>query len=143
MLQQFLLAGFILTADQVTKVMVARRLAVGEAVPVGPGVRIRHVVARFPKRGLVHNGIALFLLWSVAVGGIVLAAHWGYVFERPAAQMGLSAALAGAASNLHDRLRNGVVIDFVELGWWPIFNLADVAITLGVMAAILFISGGL
>src|SRR6266436_5789200 len=114
MLQQFLLAGFILTADQVTKVMVARRLAVGEAVPVGPGVRIRHVVARFPKRGLVHNGIALFLLWSAAV--------------------------AGAASNLHDRLRNGVVIDFVELGWWPIFNLADVAITLGVMAAILFIS---
>jgi hypothetical protein len=43
---------------------------------------------------------------------------------------GAGAALAGSGSNLYDRLR-GAVIDFVDAGWWPIFNLADLAITWG------------
>jgi signal peptidase II len=131
MIWKFLFAAVILAADRVTKAAVAKRLAAGESVPAAPGVRIRHVAARFRKRGLTHNGIALLLLWTVALGSIAL-------FHRPVAQMGLSAALAGAASNLYDRLRDRAVIDFVELGWWPVFNLSYVAITLGVMTVILF-----
>jgi signal peptidase II len=136
MIRKFLFAALILVADQVTKTAVARRLAAGESFPVAPGVRIRYAARRFQERGLVDEGIALPVLWGAALGGIVLAAHSGYCFQRPAAQMGLSAALAGAASNLYDRVKRGIVIDFVELGWWPIFNLADVAITLGVLLAI-------
>ena len=56
--------------------------------------------------------------------------------QHPAAQAGLGAALGGAAGNVYDRLRRGVVIDFVDLGWWPAFNLADAAITLGALTAL-------
>jgi len=53
--------------------------------------------------------------------------------------VGLGAALGGAASNLYDRLRRGAVIDFLDVGWWPVFNLADVAITLGTITALWFL----
>ena len=81
----------------------------------------------------------LLLHWGIALAGIVLATRSGYLFQQPAAQWGLGAALAGAASNLYDRLRRGAVIDFLHLSWWPAFNLADVAITLGAVAAIWFV----
>jgi signal peptidase II len=137
--QQFVFAGFVLTADQVTKACVASCLRAGQSVPIGSRVRIRCVVKRFHGHGLMNNRIVLLLLWGAALGAVFLATSSGYVFQRPAAQIGLAAAVAGAASNLYDRLRHGAVIDFVDLGGWPIFNLADVAITLGVMAAIWFI----
>jgi signal peptidase II len=53
--------------------------------------------------------------------------------------MGLAAAFAGSASNLYDRLQNGVVIDFLDLGWWPASNVADVALVLGVAVALRFL----
>ena len=63
----------------------------------------------------------------------------GRVFQHTTAHMALSAALAGAASNLYDRVGRGAVVDFVDLGWWPIFNVADVAITFGVLVAFWFL----
>jgi signal peptidase II len=45
-------------------------------------------------------------------------------------------ALGGATSNLLDRVGRGAVIDFIALGWWPAFNLADVAIVIGVVVAV-------
>jgi Signal peptidase (SPase) II len=49
------------------------------------------------------------------------------------------AALAGSGSNLYDRLRHGAVIDFLDLGWWPASNLADIAIVLGVIVSLRFL----
>jgi signal peptidase II len=77
--------------------------------------------------------------WWAALGGILLAIQSGWFFQQPAAQAGLGVALGGAGSNLCDRLRYGEVVDFLDLGWWPVFNLADVAITVGVIAALWFI----
>jgi signal peptidase II len=48
-------------------------------------------------------------------------------------------ALGGAVSNIYDQLSRGAVLDFLDLGWWPVFNLADVAITLGVATASWFL----
>ena len=47
--------------------------------------------------------------------------------------MGLGLALGGAGSNVLDQLRRGAVVDFLDLGWWPVFNLADAAIVAGVI----------
>ena len=49
---------------------------------------------------------------------------------RNAAAIG--AALGGAAGNIADRLRLGAIVDFIAIGRWPLFNLADVAIVMGV-----------
>ena len=137
--QPFLFAGFVLVADQVTKAMVASRLGTRQPVPLGPCLRIRLTVKRFPSYGPMHTRTAVLLLWGAVLAVVVLGVRSGYLFQRPAAQMALGGALAGAASNLYDRLRRGAVVDFLDLGWWPSFNLADVAITLGVVVAIWFI----
>jgi signal peptidase II len=138
-IQQFLLTGCVFAADQVTKAIVTSRLRAGESIPVGLGVRIQHMVARFRGVGIMHSRMVLLLLWLAALGGMVVATQSGYFFQQPAAQTGLAVAVAGAAGNLCDRLWRGGVIDFLDLGWWPVFNLADVAITLGAAVAIWFI----
>ena len=106
------------------------------AVSVGSIVRIRH--AR-NTRGLYSNDrvrIALVLLWLAAlVSGIVLH-RAGAQLQTHTAMMGLGAALGGAAGNLYDILRRRCVVDFIDLGWWPVFNLADVAIVCGLVLAL-------
>ncbi len=50
--------------------------------------------------------------------------------------LGIGCALGGAAGNLLDILRRQHVVDFIDLGWWPVFNLADVAIVGGLLLAL-------
>ncbi len=130
-------ASLVLLVDQLTKALVAWRLAVGQAVRVGWGLKIRHVANIGRGHWLLYNRTVLVLLWPLALGGLIFVTQHGY-FQHPAAQVGLGAALGGAASNLCDRLRCRAVIDFVDLGWWPVFNIADVAVTLGAIAALCF-----
>jgi len=137
--QPLLFAAFVLVADQVTKAMVASRLVTRPLAPLGPCLRIRLTVTRFPSYGSMHSRTAAMLLWGAVLAVVVLGVRSGYLFQRPAAQMALGAALAGALSNLYDRMRRGAVVDFLDLGWWPSFNLADIGITLGVVVAIWFI----
>ena len=136
--EQFLLAGFTLAADRVSKAW-AGRLRAGEVVAMGSWLRIRLVMTRFPHRGLTGSRLLLVLLWLVALGGFVLAVRTGHFFQTPTAQMGLGAALAGSASNLYDRLERGAIVDFLDVGWWPVFNIADVAITLGIAVGLWFL----
>ena len=138
-LKLLLPAILVLLVDQLTKTLVARCLAEGQSVFVGPCVQIRHVANAGGRQWFVRNPPALLLLWGSALVSIILVVQQAYFFRHAAAQIGLGAALGGAASNLYDRLRRGVVIDFLRVGWWPVFNLADVAITLGAIGALWFI----
>jgi signal peptidase II len=79
---------------------------------------------------------ALVALWGLAAAFVVLASLPGLPFAEPLARAGLAGALGGAAGNLVDRIRRGVVVDFVALGPWPPFNLADTAIVTGVGLAL-------
>jgi signal peptidase II len=81
----------------------------------------------------------LLLVWIAAAAVLALAAHSGMFFRFPAAQMGLAAALAGSGSNLYDRVRRGTTVDFLEFGWWPTSNLADIALVGGAIVALCFL----
>jgi signal peptidase II len=59
----------------------------------------------------------------------------GSWFHSRAALIGLGLAFGGAAGNLLDVLRLRAIIDFIDLRWWPVFNLADVAIVVGLATA--------
>jgi signal peptidase II len=96
-----------------------------------------HVV--FTRRPLLAHGVSLrseVALWLAAAACAV-----GALLFAPALQhnifvaAGVAAALAGALGNLADRLIHGAVVDFVSLGRWPAFNLADVAIVGGAAMA--------
>jgi signal peptidase II len=104
---------------------------------LGPVVRIHCVVNRNRIYQHARTRIALTALWSVAlVSAAVLYAHNLY-FHGPLALPGLALAFAGSASNLVDILRSHSIVDFIDLGWWPVFNVADIAIVTGLAAAFL------
>jgi signal peptidase II len=100
---------------------------------------LRAGIARGTSRTFVPLGRrGLPLLWLAAAGVVALAIA---AQRTPLAAAGLGAALGGAAGNVLDRLRRGSVVDFVSIGWWPTFNLADAAIVggggLALLAALL------
>ena len=120
-------AAAVLILDQWSKRIVLRSPAV-----LGlPGLRL----TLNGRLGLVPAP-ALIALWGFTAAGVVLATRLG-PFAVPLAEVGLAGALGGAAGNLLDRLRRGVVVDFVALWRWPPFNLADAAIVTGVGLAVL------
>jgi len=68
-----------------------------------------------------------------------MAGRWwrcGPLLQGATAPVAIGAALGGASSNLFDRLWRGGVVDFIDLGFWPVFNVADVAIVAGVAIAL-------
>lgn len=76
---------------------------------------------------------AISLLVVVGIGFVLVKGMVTTWTER-----WLLAVLAGGAlGNLLDRLLRGAVVDFIDLGWWPIFNLADIAITLSIVVLLI------
>ena len=121
-----------LSADQLTKQIVASRLALGEEVGVLGPFSIHHVQ---------NSGIAFGLFasaTSVVIALTGLAVAWMLFFfarsgsRHPILPVGLGLVLGGSASNLVDRVRLGHVTDFLDVRFWPAFNLADTFIVVGV-----------
>lgn len=76
-------------------------------------------------------GIVLMLL---AVATVIFFSWRTKAFARPELQLGIALILFGAISNFYDRILFGYVIDWGYVGrWWPVFNVADMMITLGVV----------
>jgi len=135
----WLIAALVFTADQLTKMLVTRELALWEswrpfaAVPVLKLFAITHVSntgAAFgilPDRGLFFVIVAIIVSAAIAFYYRRLPSHQWWLF------LSLGLQLGGALGNLVDRLRLGSVVDFVEVGIWPVFNVADSAIVTGVL----------
>lgn len=79
----------------------------------------------------------MLVFWLVEVAIFVALVHLGPFFQGLLALVALGAALGGATSNLFDCLWRDGVVDFVDLGFWPVFNLADVAIVAGSFTVVL------
>jgi signal peptidase II len=126
------LAVAILTADRVTKEVVLRNHDFGH--------RRRGIVRLvFTERPLLTRGTSLrteVVLWCAAVACAVSAVLCAPALQHNLfATAGVAAALSGSLGNLADRFMHGAVVDFVAIGRWPVFNLADVAIVGGVAIA--------
>jgi signal peptidase II len=79
----------------------------------------------------------MLALWSVEVALLVSLVEFGPFFKRSLAQVALGASVGGAAGNVLDRARRGGVVDFIDLRVWPVFNLADAAIVVGTVVAVI------
>jgi signal peptidase II len=121
----------ILVLDQLSKRAIARRLAENEIGWRASIVSIRRVTA---MTGACRWS-RLVAVWAVAVVGTVLYASVA-VSAGVLVPLALGAAIGGASSNLFDRLWRGFVVDFIAVGFWPTFNLADAAIVGGVLLAV-------
>jgi signal peptidase II len=133
------LCGLVVVLDQAAKAIVENNLVPGQQVDVlGPfGLTLSH--NQGVAFGLASGSSAplvAFALVALAVVGFIL--HRNPTLPRIWVAAGLIA--GGALGNLADRLRAGAVTDYVEIGSWPPFNLADVAITAGVvLLALIFL----
>jgi len=122
----------VIALDQGTKALVRANVAIGDRDGVFPGVEIVHVrnegvaFSRFSGGGTVV---------AVIVGAALLAllAYFVTHLDKPLVWLPTGMLLGGALGNVIDRLRDGAVTDFIKLPGWPAFNVADIAITFGVL----------
>jgi signal peptidase II len=121
-----------IAADQLTKQIVISQLGLDEATHVAGPFWIHHVQ---------NSGIAFGLFASATAVVIVLttgAVAWMLVYfarsgaRHPVLPVALGLVIGGSVSNLIDRVRLGYVTDFLDLRYWPAFNLADSFIVIGV-----------
>ena len=132
----FLAAGLAMFLDQASKKLALSRIKEKPHSPERSGPRLRLTRNRTIALGLVRSRGALVLLWAVAVIGTILLILHAPLLQGHAAQLGLGVAIGGATSNLLDMLRRGGVVDFIDLRVWPVFNVADAFIFVGVGVAI-------
>lgn len=127
----FALAVIILFFDQLTKLFVTQYLQLNQTLPVIKGVLYLSLVHnRGAAFGIFKNQAAIFIIAALfAIVLIVLSLRKNR--QASLYNFALVSILAGSAGNLIDRLRFGYVIDFIDLRVWPVFNLADSAITVG------------
>ena len=127
-----------LLADQVVKVLVLSASRRAGEITLGSSLRIQPIRRRRTFAGRLGIGpISLVFAWLGCLLAVLLLAPGAGGFDTPLAQAALGIALGGASGNLMDELVRKRVVDYVELGAWPAFNLADVAIVTGVALALL------
>jgi signal peptidase II len=125
--------GVVVAVDQGTKALATSLVDRGERVEVLPFLAFENVRNKGVAFGLGDD------ISAVVVGATVVVLLGLLVFLASRSRTGwpiwLPAALliGGALGNLADRVRDGAVIDFIDLPLWPTFNLADVSIVVGVL----------
>lgn len=135
----FLVAFFVVVLDQISKGWIQRSLYPGQSTPEDGFVRLTYVTNTGAAFGLFPDQTMMFIIVAALVIGAIIVYYRympynGFVFM---ASLGLQ--LGGALGNLTDRLRHGYVIDFIDFRFWPVFNLADSAIVVGVAILAYFI----
>jgi signal peptidase II len=132
------LAGIVVALDQSTKQIVAETVGRGDRVELPLGFGISNVRNSGVAFGLLSGGEGLVLAFTLGTLALVLA-FFGFHSGRRGLWVSVGLLSGGALGNLADRIRSGTVIDFLDPPYWPAFNLADVAIVVGVamLAAIL------
>jgi signal peptidase II len=136
-----LVLAAVVVADQVTKALVRGAIAVGEEDPVLPAVTLVHV----RNTGVAFGAFASGGIVVVALVAAALAALLTYFvthIDRRGVWLATGLLLGGSLGNIIDRVRDGAVTDFIKLPAWPAFNVADMAITFGVLALLWVIEQG-
>jgi signal peptidase II len=127
----------VVVADQITKRLAEDRLRGQRSVPVIDDIlRLTYVENRGAAFGLLQDQTMFFVLVGILVIGVIAASYRYLPRSGFLLHLALGLQLAGAVGNLIDRIRQGYVVDFVDFGyhanWWPVFNVADSAIVIGV-----------
>lgn len=124
---------FVIAADQITKYVAQSFLSSVSTVPIIPNVF--HLTLVYNKGiafGLFRDHDLLLILLITGSLGILFFLSRRIHQIPPMARWGLSLILGGAVGNWIDRIRLGYVIDFLDFRIWPVFNLADTVISIGV-----------
>ena len=122
--------AFVLALDRLTKVC-AQLLWVQEPVVVFPFFHLRYVENTGSAFGMMQGANVLLIFVMLAIIGYLLHSWRELCAQGKLVKWGCVFILAGALGNLYDRITLGYVVDFLDFLVWPVFNVADSAITVG------------
>jgi signal peptidase II len=130
----------VVVLDQAVKALVRATVEEGEEKALLPFVKIVDVRNTGVAFSMFSGGGPLLIVFAALATGALLGFFYVHA-ERPLAWLPTGLLLGGAIGNLIDRLRDGAVTDFIKLPSWPAFNVADIAITFGVLALLYVLEG--
>lgn len=138
------LAVVVLTLDQLTKYWIVRVLGpvpASNQIPVIDGwVSLIYVQNTGIAFGLFRNLSPIFTITSLVIGAGVIYAYMFYLPNHTIwVKLCTGLILGGALGNVIDRIRLSYVVDFIKIGWWPTFNIADSCISVGVVILALYL----
>ena len=145
------LSALIVVLDQLTKALIRSKLALHDSINVVPGMvditHVRNTGAAFGMLNDMQFRYKAGVMVLIAIAALVAVGMYATTLPRGqrVARLGLALILGGAVGNLIDRAMAGYVIDFVDVYWRGIhfwaFNVADSAITVGVVLMLLDVLG--
>jgi signal peptidase II len=135
-----LVAVGVVAADQAVKALVRSTIDRGDEVDLILGIQLVNVRNRGIAFGMFSDGGLLLVLFALAAL-VALLVFFARHRDRPLVWLPTGLLIGGATGNLIDRTREGGVTDFIDLPWWPAFNVADIAITFGVLSLLYVLEG--
>lgn len=132
-----ILAMAVVVIDQWSKYYVQTHMSLGMSIPLIPSVfHLTYILNPGAAFGILENQRTFFVIVGLLMIGAVV-----YLYPRIPANMrllrlGTGLMMGGAAGNVIDRIQTGHVVDFFDFRIWPIFNIADIAIVVGVSCII-------
>lgn len=135
----FLLSLLIFIFDQITKAIIVRIINPGESLPIIRNIfHITLIFNRGAAFGIFARSSFLFIVISIFIVALItiFSIHRLPLSTLHLYNLPLLVILGGTLGNLADRLRFGYVVDFLDFRIWPVFNIADVAITFGTILLI-------
>ena len=133
----------VIVADQFTKFIVRMSLSVYESWPSEGFFRLTHGLNSGTAFGFLPNQTTLLIVVSLFAIGFLYYFYRVQPFSMRLLRLGIGLQLGGAFGNLIDRVKDGEVVDFIDIGPWPIFNLADSSIVVGIaiVVGVTFLAG--
>lgn len=126
------IAAAAFAADQLTKELVTSEIALGDEVDVWGPLSLHHVRNSGIAFGLFSGATPVVIVLTGAAVAWMLWFFWRSGARHPILPVSLGLVIGGSTANLFDRVRLGHVTDFLDLPYWPAFNLADIFIVVGV-----------
>ncbi|MSO44525.1 MAG: signal peptidase II [Thermoleophilia bacterium] len=133
LLLMVLIAGGVGVVDQIVKVIIRTQVGPGAVIPLVPGVDIVHTVNTGIAFSLFSGSTGVISVLTLVAVAIVAVALVGFGGQHRLVPIGGGLLLGGSVGNLIDRVTREGVTDFIAIGAWPPFNVADIAVTAGAL----------
>jgi len=135
----FLVAGIVIGLDQLSKYLVRVNMDLGQSIPEEGFFRFTYGTNTGGVFGFFSNQTFLITVAAIISVVVILLYSRHKMAQSMLVKVSLGLILGGSIGNLIDRIRLGAVTDFIDVGAWPVFNLGDSAIDIGVILLIAYL----
>ena len=130
----------LLIADQAVKHLIRTTMVEGQSIPVIENIfHITYIENPGAAFGILANQRVLFLILTAVIVGVMIYLYFSLRSKKSLTAISLGIVVSGAIGNFIDRFMQGTVTDFLDFRIWPIFNIADICICVGLALICYFV----